>query len=1468
MKLKFTYQRPDGTTVDLVATTDSQATVGDMADFLVAADPRKSRGRPGHHTVCVIDRGNQLLDRDLPLADSPLRSGTRVSVLPASGAYRDRETEHADAVLRIEKGPGAPQEFSLAIGSSVVGREPGCDVRLPDPMISRRHVRINVTDIVEVHDLGSANGTLVGHLPVTRAALRPSDVVEIGDTQFSVRRVHQPHMATRDEPGASQAFVRSPLITPRYEGAELDAPQAPERGRRQRLPMVLLIVPILMGGFLYAATGNKYSLLFIAMSPMMAIGNWYEQRRNSRLDFVEAVSEFEEDLKGLEADLVARGGEEVAVRSRESPPSSLLLDEAARRGPSLWSRRPDNDDFLAIRLGTARLASRTTVEAPRVGRAPYELTARTNALIATHATVGPVPVVGALRASALGVAGPRRTALSSARSLVAQVVSLHSPAEVVVTAFLSAATAPDWDWLKWLPHTSSPQSPVTGGHLAASPALGVELVNVLEELIEVRTVDFVASVEEPAVLVIVEVDPPVEHNRLVHLAELGAARGVHVIWLATDWTLLPAACKTFVSVSPSNDSAAVGLVTDRVELTPVALDTTGAQEVEDLARGLAPVVDLGARVVDASDIPRHVGHLALLGRELGDGADAVIERWQESGSILDGPYSPLSASHKAGHLRAVLGQSAAGAHTIDLRSDGPHALVGGTTGAGKSELLQAWILSMATTNSPQRITFLLVDYKGGSAFADCTKLPHTIGLVTDLSPSEVRRALTSLGAELKYREELLKQHNAKDLMELERQGVPGTPPSLVIVVDEFAALVNDVPEFIEGVVNVAQRGRSLGLHLILATQQPSGVIKGSLRANTNLRIALRMADEGDSTDVLGSPDAAGFDPDVPGRAMSRSGPTRLVSFQTAYAGGWSGIEEEPVTLQVGELSLTTAAMWSLPDVGEGAQRDRSQTDIKRLVNSVRAASRIAQLPEPRKAWQPVLSKVIDLRTIREPVDRGAWIFALGDDPDAQSQPAITFRPDREGNLAVYGTGGSGKSALLRSLAVAAGVDPDEDPCHVYGLDFGSRALQMLERLPHVGAIVQGADEERVGRLILWLREVLNERSEKWASVSAGTITEYRLRAEQPHEPRILLLIDNVGAFRSANEGADRARYVELLTSIASEGRGFGVHLAMSAGDRTAIHTNLSSSVQRRIVMRMASGDDYSLLGVPSDVLDSTSVPGRALDGNKEIQVALLGTQGDDANQASEMKLLAKAMRSAGVGEAPSVGSLDADIDLSELTPTNAGPAVGVAFDTLQPVSVDAHGAFLVTGPPASGRTTAMLTLAVAAQRWRPMATLHYLGHRRGELATWNGWTSASFGPEEITLKAQQLTEQINAGVSDAAPVLVFVENAGELVMSPAEPALQALVKACVSEDQWFVVEGESSSVKATSGYLSFVKASRRGLALQPDQENGAGLFNTAFPRINRRDFPKGRGFLVGAGRARIVQIAQVRAGKATHSRPD
>ena len=1466
MKVKFTLQRAEGP-VDLIATVDSATTIGELADYLSSADPAASvaavqaspkrsgasRGRSlpsGPLTLGLVEGQQLALDPRQPVVESKLRSGSIVSISVGGEVYSDPQRAVA-AVVSIIEGPDAGKEFALPVGSSLVGRDSGCDVTLTDSLISRRHARINVTDSVEIVDCGSANGILLDDVAVPRSILTNADVVQIGDTRLTVR-LNRTATTPESAAGPVLGHVRSPRVMTPFHGENFQAPEPPERSRPQRFPVVGLLAPLLMGAVLYFVTGNVNSLIFIALSPLMLIGNNVEQRFSRKGDYKRSLAEFNEDVDSLLADIQASAVTEATVRLAEHPSAAECASAIQEASPLLWARRPADSAFGQLRLGLGRQASRSVIELPRLKRSIRALFTELAARLERFRNVEDVPVVGDLNVTALGLAGPRSLVLGVARGLLVQLMGLHSPAELVVAVISSAHTAADWDWLKWAPHTSSAQSPVSARQLTASTGMASALIAELEDLISRREAESRKSSRLTSLVAIVESDAPAEHSRLVELAERGPTVGIYVIWIATEVAALPAACTVFLDIPRPGANAVGGFVHQGLVVSPIVLEELDADTTMGLARTLAPVVDLSARSGDVSDLPRAVSLLALAGTELATSSEAVVERWTESRSIITGPKAPPTPPKHAGSLRAILGQTGSDVHALDLRADGPHALVGGTTGAGKSELLQSWIMGMAIAHSPQRLTFLLVDYKGGSAFRDCVDLPHTVGLVTDLSPHLVRRALTSLSAELRHREHLLARHAAKDLVTLERRGVVDAPPSLVIVVDEFAALVSEVPEFVDGVVNVAQRGRSLGLHLILATQRPAGVIKDNLRANTNLRLALRMADETDSSDVLGSPEAAFFDPAIPGRAVSKTGPGRLVPFQTAYAGGWSSDVTPRPEIHVEELSLAATTTWTRAETDTVV--DAGKTDIRLVVDRIVEACEDAQIKPPRKPWLPELGSVYDLADqdkVRSRRFDTELVFGLRDDPETQSQPTVAFHPDRDGNLAVYGTGGSGKSTLLRTIAVAAGFTVRGGPCQIFGIDFGARGLAMLEPLPHVGSIIPGGDHERITRLLGWLRGLIDERAARYSKVNAGTITAFRTLAKAPTEARIILLVDGLAAMRSAYESSDRLRWFDVFTSIVAEGRPVGVHVVLSSDQRAGLSTALSASVQARVVLRMASGEDYNALGVPTDVIAPAAEPGRGVMAGSEVQVAVLGGTQDQVAQAQAILTFAEAMRRNGAPEAPSIKSLPEVIELEGL-PERLGdaPVIGVSSDSLGPAPFAASGTFLVSGPPMSGRTTALHTLALALLRQNPSTCLHYFGNSRSVLLDLLDWTTIATladAPEVAT----RLHNTLVGGPASA----IFLENVAEFVGTPADVPLQALVKLAIAEGQFVVLEGESSSLSGSMGLLGLAKTSRAGLALAPDQGDGV-LFRTAFPRMNANERLPGRGLLVRGGRTETIQVAR------------
>lgn len=1477
MQAKIILCRADGSRAQVAITADATASVGDVAAALAASDPVQSR--PPHsggltlkveHTAFDNGRASHVLEPGRSLIDSGLRSGSSVSIVPSPAAPPRRRRGRAIAVLRILEGPDAGAEFPLPSGNSSIGTGLTNDVRLTDPGLADVHAAVTVGDTVEVVNLAGPTGVRVGGHPVQRAIVNATDVVQLGDTALAVLPTVRPGAGREDS--VAIEFNRSPRVVARFEEQELAAPKPPQTPEPTHFPIVSMLAPLAMGLVLFAATRSMLSVVFICLSPLLMIGMYFDTKMQERKKYRNEVRRFSDGLRALAQTLTDTQRVERAVRLAEAPALNQVVEAIHRLGPLLWTHRPEHPGFLTVRLGLGDAPSRCRITLSDTDSAEVKYVDQLRDLQREFANVTEVPIVADLRESgALGICGPRSVIDGVARGIIIQLLGLHSPAELTITAFSSSASRASWEWLEWMPHAGSAHSPLSGNHLTDSVGGGQALLARLEDLLKQRragaepSADFDfgpigadsaddrrAATVTPAVVVLVEDTAPIDRARLTRLAEQGGAVGIHVVWVASDVASLPAACRTFLLVESAADGATVGQVRHGQLSFPVACDSIDVADAKQIALLLAPVVDAGAIIEDDTDLPRSVSYLALAGHRIATDPAAVAQQWISNNSVLERTGAPRPLAEPA-HLRALVGSSGAQEVYLDLRTHGPHALVGGTTGSGKSEFLQTWIMSMAAAHSPDRISFLLVDYKGGTAFADCVRLPHTVGLVTDLSPHLVRRALTSLGAEIRRREALLNEKRAKDLITLEQTGDPDTPPSLIIIVDEFAALASEVPEFVDGVIDVAQRGRSLGLHLVLATQRPAGVIKDNLRANTNLRIALRLNDVDDSVDVIEDPMAAHFPPEIAGRAVAKTGPGRLTTFQTAYVGGRTSEQPEKAPIDIWEFVFGRRRPWRDPRDAKPVAAPSGPTDIERVVSTIRAAATRLRIPPPRRPWLPPLESTYALEELARGAEPGRLVIGKCDVPTDQTQPIAFFSPDEQGNMAIIGTGGSGKSTALRALASAAALHAQRDPVHVYALDFASGSLSMLESLPHVAAVVSADDEERIGRVLRRLTALVEDRARRFSRVNAASIADYR-RLADPNEPRILLLLDAIGPFREQYEHSSQPPFFTMLSQIASDGRMLGVHVVITADRPAAIPTSLSSTIQQRLVMRLASADDYLMAGVPGDILSATSPQGRGIVDGLEVQVAVFGGDPNVAVQARAIERLGAQMREQGFTPPAPVERLSEHIHLDALpASTSTGAAViGVADESLSPCGVSASGVFMVTGPPGSGRSTALVTLARAVRRQDPDTRIVYLAPSGSNISALKVWDDTATDQDSVARLVDELSQP--GGTVDAK-LMVVIERVADFGGADVENDLAQLVKT-YADTAFIVGESEVSSWGQAWMLAQPFKSSRRGLLLWPNGMDADGLLSTSIGTVRRTEFPPGRGVLVERGKGVWLQVAQ------------
>ncbi|MFN0281862.1 MAG: FtsK/SpoIIIE domain-containing protein, partial [Kineosporiaceae bacterium] len=815
--------------------------------------------------------------------------------------------------VHVVAGPAAGERFALGPGVHLLGRGPDAAIRVDDPDVSRAHAAVAVAaGGVRVTDLGSTNGTTVdrgggggpglddpgGHdraadgagrdrvtrlVPEQDAAWPHGAALVAGGSRLVLRR-------PGDDPGGAPAATsqdglghllvnRAPRVRPARTRRGVELPVPRPVSRPSRIPWPALVLPAVLAVPMALWWRQPVFLLLAVLSPVAMLGQHLFERRGARQADRRSATEHAAAAERARVDLAAAVAADLDDLDGEHP--DLAVVAAAAAGPTrrLWERSAADADALVVRMGVGRVPARVDVSGP-------------GACEVVHA-LGPV-TLDLAGAGVVGLAGRRDGVLAAARAVVGQVCALHAPRDVHVVVLGSDATRRrDWSWARWLPHGRvvealdhpggavgpSAVGAVGGPDAAAAPdcARAAWTLVVLDGAHTLRRDPGVAGL-----LATAREAADRATGRRATVASVGGTTSQRfvVLCLDDDETRLPAECGATVVLErradiagPTCSATAQVRVEGRVEQRCLP-DGAGAAWASRLARDLARLRDATPRPADAG-LPgtlRLADVVGLPSDDVARCAEALVARWRRA------PGTPPP-------LRAVMGASAAGPWVVDLRRDGPHALVAGTTGAGKSELLRTLVASLAVEHPPHELNVLLVDYKGGTAFAGLAGLPQVCGLLTDLDAHLARRALASLHAELRRRERLLRAAGVGDLDGYDRLGPRTALPRLVVVVDEFRVLAEELPELLDGLVRVAALGRSLGVHLVLATQRPAGVVSADMRANLNLRLALRVRDRADSDDVVEAPDAARLPADRPGRALLRVGGGPLVTVQSALVSG-------------------------------------------------------------------------------------------------------------------------------------------------------------------------------------------------------------------------------------------------------------------------------------------------------------------------------------------------------------------------------------------------------------------------------------------------------------------------------------------------------------------------------------------------------------------------------------------------------
>ncbi len=1391
------------------------ATVGDLLDALTDADADAARG-------IVVD--GRFCHSDLALAEIGLYEGARIA--PAQGAPDVSPPPAAALELRVVAGFDAGRRIALRPEGAVVGRDADCDLRLGDEGVSRRHLQVVPAPAglrATVSDLRSINGTWVEGRRISAATdVEPGAVFEAGDVAFTIAPI-DPGLALDPVRQANHAgtipFNRPPRAREPFAGGALVAPEEARETAAPRFSVASAVGPLVLGAVMVVVLHNIVFALFMLLSPFLVIGSWLEQRRHAGKSTRGDQREYRHRLESFRRDVADRRMRELAARRAGLPDLAEIVRRATAPDRRLWERRPADDDFLTLSAGFGELPFRPPLQAH------YAMPADAERVLAEHGSLELAPVPVALRdGGVVGVVGERRQTLAVARALVCQAAVLHGPADLTVAVFTETAGRDDWDWVKWLPHTRDGAG-AAGRLLAVGTAGGAGLAAELAA----RDPD-----DPRTALVVLDSPALIEGRGAAGRALLRAGAGISGIVLAGTSERLPAACTTVIELAEEGGEARLSRPQAGQRVDPLLVAGLADETARACALALARFEDADLDLAGGS-LPAEVGLFSLLGISEPDAA-VLRDRWRSTTG-----QTSLVATF-------ALGED--GPLDLDLVADGPHGLVAGTTGAGKSELLRSLVAALAVEHSPTEVNFVLVDYKGGSAFGECAQLPHTVGMVTDLDEQLGERALRSLEAELRYRERVLRDHRASDLIEYGRLVADGraTPlPRLIVIIDEFATLASELPDFVASLVGIAQRGRSLGVHLILATQRPSGAVNENIRANTDLRICLRVQTPQDSSDVIDSPAAAKIPRTAPGRAQVRLGPSELVPVQTALVtattigGATSAVAMTPFVLPSGDDGADAQA-------AAGEESAAPATDLQRIVAAATEAD--AGAPPLRRPWLPPLPCDVGLAALGRlgsprPLagDRGMVVaFALADDPEAQAQYPVGWNLDA-GNLLLYGIGGSGTTTALSTLALALAADAAGGerpaPTHLYILDFGAGELSVLTGLVQVGAVIGASEHERQRRLLRRLRGELTARR----GLEAG---------QRSRLPRIVVLLDGYGGFASEHSDLAGDALREALARVWADGPELGIHMAIAADRLGAVPTALASLSQQRLAFQLADVADYAQFGLTRRSIP-TFVPGRAVLGGSAqvIQVA---------RPAAPLAAAVVAAATAGPpalpgAEPPPVGVLPESVGVAGLLGGGRGEReplfvpVGIGDDMLEPVGFELFEGdhALIAGPPRSGRSTALLVIAEVVAALYPEVELTGIAPRRSPLRDCPHL-------RRVVTAADALAE-LAAELRAADRLQLLLIDDADAVDDPAR-ALSDLFAAPLAQVH-AAVAGRTDALRTLGHWSVGARRSRIGLLLQPDVQMDGQLLGVTLPRRPSPPVRPGCGYRVDPGGFELVQVARL-----------
>ena len=1244
---------------------------------------------------------------------------------------------------------------------------------------------------------------------------------------------------------------------------------------------------------IYLVIGSMVFVVAVVSGLTMTLTTRARATRSRKLSRERYLDYLEELRTTLSED-----ADSIRASALHTDPEPVVLPQIIADPARVWERRSGDLDFLRARIGVGTVAWRT-LTCPREQNPvqPLDplLLAEAERLGASGALVEDLPIwIDLGRGGDIAIIGPREATEALTRAVIAQAVTFHSPDDLRVAAVYDPAHADAWSGLDHLPHTQV--GPTSEGLPRAMVAAS------LDELASSLSSDLTARMRRVAswrhwgrehtslrrgpqlVLILDEHDSTAQRFPIPEEGYGCADLGLTILHLLDDRLDEPSDVTLRISVGvdgrltlEDSGPASHRATTGRADIVTPALFAA-------IAHNLAPLTLTNAGVDQASTQPDTVSAMRLFGLT------------DVTSLSTDTAWAPRSSRD---FLRVPIGVDDHGAPLVlDLKESaqlgmGPHGICVGATGSGKSELLRTLVLSLALTHSPEDLSMILVDYKGGAAFAPFASLAHVAGLIDNLAddPQLTRRARESIAGEVLRRQAMLKNAGSAPSISHYRQmriENPALPPMphLFLVIDEFGELLTAEPEFSDLLLKIGRIGRSIGVHLLLASQRIEGGMLRGLDTHLSYWIGMRTFSDAESRAILGTTDAYTL-PNQPGYAYLKVDTSVYTRFRAAYVSGPvsetpSGVESPAV-----DLAVQVVPPFNLPDaiVTVPAEEQLTPPDVSHLLVD-EVIARLTTAAHTTPVWLPPLPTRISLGSVLndETLSRasGSLTTPIGllDDPSRQSQTAwMLDLTAHGGHTAIVGAPQTGRSTFLRTIAVSLGLTHTPRQVSVYGIDLTGAGLDRIETFPHVGGVATRADRARLTRLLEELHAMLATREALFRSYHLDSVAALRaVHARSPLPgivaPDVVILVDGVDPIRNEFDDLDQP-----FTDLLQRGGTFGLHVVMALTRWNELRTTLQPLIGQRFELRLNDPGDSSLQRAAALALKSAA-PGRALTQDLtygQIALPVLDDSEDDVI-GDTINALGSRVAAAWSGPAAApIRLLPDDLDpavLPDKASVADGVPIGLRQDTFEPLvfglATDQH--LMVFGDAQCGKTTLLTGLVQGLlRRYTPDQLVFAAMDPRGHLAAlipdeFLGGQAANAN-EALALAnavAHELDKRPRNPASTYPAVVVLVDDYDIIAAGGTHPLAPLLPYLPSARDLKLSIILTRPAAGAGRALLDpTIQALRdtggSGLVMNGERSEGPIL-----PKVYAEPFPPGRGRYVRRGTApRIIQIAHFHTGTPT-----